>query len=358
MKINFQPIAESEFKSKYESEDNLGFGKIPTDRMFILEYRNNAWQEPAIIKKWEPISLDPSAICLHYGQTIFEGQKAYRTEDGHLNLFRPDRNITRFNKSAKRMMMPEIDPEIYMTGLKELLKLEKDWAPKSVGSSLYIRPTMIGTEPGLGARPSNQYLFYIILSPSGPYFPEGFNCIKILVSEKYIRAAPGGVGYAKTGGNYGASFLMTSEAEKLGFSQVLWLDAIHKRFMEEVGTMNIFFVYNDVIHTAPLDPGTILAGVTRESVIQIAKDFGYTVKEEMLAIDDLIEGIYNGKVTEAFGTGTAASIAPVGSLFYQNKEHVINNFQNGEISTKLYERLIGIQYGLIEDPYGWIVRVP
>ncbi|MHA2244346.1 MAG: branched-chain amino acid aminotransferase [Candidatus Hodarchaeales archaeon] len=357
MKINIEPIPESDFKSKYESEDNLGFGKIATDRMFIIEYKNGSWQEPAIIKKWEPISLDPSANCLHYGQTIFEGQKAYQTEDGHLNLFRPDRNIARFNRSAKRMMMPEIDPEIYMTGLKELLKLEKDWAPKIIGSSLYIRPTMIGTEPGLGARPSSQYLFYIILSPSGPYFPEGFNCIKILVSEKYIRAAPGGTGYAKTGGNYGASFLMTSEAEKRGFSQVLWLDAIHKRFMEEVGTMNIFFVNNDVIYTAPLDPGTILPGVTRESVIQIAKDFGYTVKEEILAIDDLIEGIYKGKVTEAFGTGTAASLAPVGSLYYQNKEHVINSFQIGEISKKLYERLIGIQYGMNEDPYGWIIRV-
>lgn len=358
MKINIELIPESELKPKYESEDNLGFGKIPTDRMFIIEYKNSAWQEPAIIKKLEPISLDPSAICLHYAQTIFEGQKAYQTEDGHLNLFRPDKNITRFNKSARRMMMPEIDPEIYLTGLKELLKLEKDWAPKTIGSSLYIRPTMIGTEPGLGVRPSTDYLFYIILSPSGPYFPEGFQCVKIFVSEYYIRAAPGGTGNAKTGGNYAASLLVGDEAEKYGCGQVLWLDAIHKKYVEEVGASNIFFVYEDVIYTAPLTSGTILQGVTRESTIQLAKDMGFSVKEEALSIDAIMEGISNGKVSEVFMSGTAASIAPVGSLHYQGKEHIISNFQIGEISKKLYERLISIQYGRVEDPYGWIVRVP
>jgi branched-chain amino acid aminotransferase len=255
------------------------------------------------------------------------------------------------------MVMPEIDTELYLSAIKELVRLEKDWAPKTIGSSLYIRPTMIGTEPGLGVRPSTEYLFYIILSPSGPYFPEGFQCVKIYVSEQYIRAAPGGTGNAKTGGNYAATLLIGSEAERHGCSQVLWLDAYEKRYVEEVGASNIFFVYEEEIYTAPLTSGTILPGVTRESTIQIAQDLGYTVNEKALAIDVIIEGIKNGRTSEVFQSGTAASIAPVGSLFYQGKDHIINNFEIGEISTKLYNRLIDVQYGRTEDPYGWIVRV-
>ncbi len=356
MKINIESFPETELKQKYSSEDNLGFGKIFTDRMLVIEYKNGAWEDPTI-KKYSPITLDPSAIVLHYAQEIFEGQKAFSTPDGQINLFRPDRNAARFNSSARRMMMPEVDPEIYLTGLKELIKLEKDWAPKSPGTSLYIRPTMIGIEPGLGVRPSTDYLFYIILSPSGPYFPEGFQCVKIFVSEFYIRAAPGGTGSAKTGGNYAASLLVGGEAENYGCSQVLWLDAIHKKYVEEVGASNIFFVYDDVIYTAPLTSGTVLPGVTRDSTIQLAKDGGMTLKEEALSIDEVIEGIYSGKTSEVFMSGTAASIAPVGSLYYQNKEHIINNFEIGDISKKLYRQLTDIQYGKVEDPYGWIVRV-
>lgn len=356
MKINIESIPESELKPIYKSEDNLGFAKTFTNRMFIMEYTNGAWKDP-IIKKYSPIILDPSAIVLHYSQEIFEGQKAYRTPDGHINLFRPDRNANRFNSSARRLMMPELDPENYLTALKELIKLEKDWVPKRIGSSLYIRPTMIGTEPGLGVRPSTDYLFYIILSPSGPYFPGGFQCVKIFVSEYYVRTAPGGTGNAKTGGNYAASLLVGNEAEKCDCVQVLWLDAIHKKYVEEVGASNIFFVYEGVIFTAPLTSGTILPGVTRESTIQLAKDMGFSVKEEALSIDAVIEGISNGKISEVFQSGTAASIAPVGSLFYQKKEHTINNFEIGDISNELYKRLIDIQYGRVEDPYGWIVRV-
>lgn len=357
MKIEIEPLSESDFKPKFKSEESLGFGKKFTDRMFVIKYENGVWQEPAIIKKFSPVILDPSAICLHYGQTIFEGMKAYPTEDGHINLFRPEKNAARFNSSARRMMMVEFPPDAFIDGIKELILLEKDWVPKSPGTSLYIRPTMIGTESGLGVRPSTDYLFYIILSPSDPYFPEGFQCVKIFVSEFYIRAAPGGTGSAKTGGNYAASLLVGKEAEEHGCSQVLWLDAISKKYVEEVGASNIFFVYEDVIYTAPLTLGTILPGVTRESTIQLAKDMGFTVKEEALSIETVIEGIRSGKIAEVFMSGTAASIAPVGSLYYQNKEHIINNFKIGNISNRLYRALTDIQYGRVEDRYGWINRV-
>ena len=356
LKISYEIIPESELKPKFDSEENLGFGKIFTDRMFVMEYKNGVWENP-MIKKYSLIALDPSAIVLHYGQEIFEGQKAFSTPDGHINLFRPDKNAQRFNASAKRMMMPEIDPEDYLFALKELITLEKEWVPKSPGTSLYVRPTMIGTEPGLGVRPSTDYLFYVILSPSGLYFPEGFQCVKIFVSEFYIRAAPGGTGNAKTGGNYAASLLVGNEAEQHGCSQVLWLDAIQKEYVEEVGASNIFFVFDDIIYTAPLESGTILPGVTRDSTIQLAKDKGLIVKEETLSIKTVIEGIHKGRISEIFMSGTAASIAPVGSLYYQNKEHIINNFEIGEISKELYTLLTDIQYGRREDPYGWIVRV-
>ena len=356
MEISIGTIPDNELKEKYESENTLEFGKYFTDRMFKIDFSNEKWENPRITK-YGPLVLEPSAIALQYGQTIFEGQKAYRTKNGKLNLFRPALNIKRFNNSAKRMAMPEISPDIYLDALKTLLDLERDWTPKNVGSALYIRPTMIGTQGRLGVVPSSEYLFYIILSPVGPYFPEGFKPIKIWVSEQYIRAAPGGTGFAKTGGNYAASLLIGQEALEKGYSQVLWLDAIHKKYVEEVGAMNIFFVYNDTLYTAPLDSGTILPGLTRASVIQMAKDFGYSIKEEALSMDEIVDGTKNGSLQECFGAGTAASIAPVGCLRYQSKEHIINDFQIGDITQKIYDQLIGIQYGTIEDPYEWIVSV-
>ncbi len=346
-------IPDSELKPKFESEDDIGFGQIKTDRMFTARYKDGVWQE-FTIKKYSKIVLDPTAVCFHYGQTIFEGQKAFLTSDGQLQLFRPEQNIARFNLSAKRMMMPTIDPNIYLTGLKELLRLEKDWAPKSVGSSIYIRPAMIGIEPSIGLRASNEYLFFIILLPSKAYFPE---ILKIYVSERYIRTAPGGMGSAKTGGNYGGSLLEEHNAKKKGFHAVLWLDAIHRRFVEEVGAMNIFFVYNDNVYTTPLEQDTIVHGITRDCTIKLLQDIGYKVKEESLAIEDIIKGIKDGTVTESFGTGTAASIAPVGSIYYQNVDYVMNNFTIGSVTQKVREKLLGIQYGKIPDPYGWIVPV-
>ena len=353
LNINIENIPESELKPKFSSEENIGFGQIKTDRMFTANYRDGTWQD-FTIKKFSPIILDPTAVCFHYGQTIFEGQKAFRTKEGHINLFRPEKNAKRFNRSAKRMMMPEIDPDIYLTGLKELLILEREWAPKSSGSTIYIRPAMIGTEPSIGLRSSNEYLFFIILLPSKSYFPE---ILKIYVCEDYIRSAPGGTGSAKTGGNYGGSLLVGHNAKKKGFDQVLWLDAIHKRYVEEVGAMNIFFVDDDVVYTTPIEGDTIVHGITRESVIQIIRDFGYTVKEEALTIDTIIKGITEGTLSESFGTGTAASIAPVGSLFYQGENYIINDFKIGSLSKKVSSYLLEIQYGSIQDPYGWIVRV-
>ncbi|MHA1995085.1 MAG: branched-chain amino acid aminotransferase [Candidatus Hodarchaeales archaeon] len=353
LQISVENIPDSELKPKYKSEDNIGFGQIKTDRMFTASYKEGSWQD-LTISKYAPIILDPTAVCFHYGQTIFEGQKAFRTQDGHINLFRPEENAARFNLSAKRMMMPEIDPEIYLSGLKKLLILEKDWAPKSEGSTIYIRPAMIGTEPSIGLRASNEYLFFIILFPSKSYFPE---ILKIYVSEQYIRAAPGGIGSAKTGGNYGGSLFVGQQAKDKGYDAVLWLDAIHRRYVEEVGAMNIFFVFNEEIYTTPLESDTIVHGITRDSAIKILRDFGYTVREEALPIDKIIRGLKEGTLTESFGTGTAASIVPVGSLYYQEADHIINNFQIGTLTKKLTERLLDIQYGNIEDPYGWIVRV-
>jgi branched-chain amino acid aminotransferase len=356
LEITIRPIPVNKLKKKKEYETTLEFGKYFTDRMFKVNFSNGKWENPRITK-YGPLLLEPSAIALQYGQAIFEGQKAYWTKDGKINLFRPDLNIKRFNNSARRMAMPEVAPDIYLNGLKTLLDLERDWTPRNIGSALYIRPTMIGTQGRLGVGPSNEYLFYIILAPVGPYFPEGFKPIKILVSEQYIRAAPGGTGFAKTGGNYAASLLIGQEALDKGYSQVLWLDAIHREYAEEVGAMNIFFVYNDTLYTAPLDSGTILAGITRESVIQMANDFGYSFKEKALSMEEIVKGVKNGSLQECFGAGTAASIAPVGCLRYQGEEHIINNFEIGEISQKIYNQLIGIQYDIIEDPYGWIVSV-
>ena len=354
--IRIESIPKEELKPKNKNEDNLGFGRDFTDRMFYLEYKNGTWQEP-IIKKYENLSLSPAAKVLHYSQEIFEGMKAYRTADNHINLFRPDMNIKRFNDSAERMMMPTIDPDLFLESLTKLIELEKDWVPHAPGTSLYVRPTYIGITPTLGVHPSTDYLYYVILSPSGSYFAEGYNPVKIYVQDKYIRAAPGGTGQAKTGGNYAGSLLAGHDAELNGCSQVLWLDGVHKKYVEEVGAMNIFFVMNNIIYTAPLSSGTILPGVTRDSTIRLARDLGYTVKEQALAIDVIIDGIHDGSVSEIFGAGTAASIAPVGSINYKDAFHEINDFQIGPITSKLYKELTDIQWSRKPDPYGWIYRV-
>ncbi len=352
--LNLKP--ESKRGSVPDDESNLGFSKIFTDHMFTAEFKDEKWQN-AQIKPFGMLSLHPAANVLHYSQEIFEGMKAFRQEkkDG-VSFFRPEMNAKRMVASAKRMDMTPFPEEDFLSALQNLVSIDKQWTPKSQGTSLYIRPTLIGTEGMLGLKSSKEYLFYIILTPVGPYFSEGFNPIKIFVEEKHIRAVEGGVGEAKTGGNYSASLLAFRKAKELGYNQVLWLDAKEHKYVEEVGTMNQFFVIDDIIYTAPLD-GTILKGVTRNSVITLAKDNGYKVKEEKLTIEKVTETIKNGSLTETFGAGTAASIAPVGELFYKNEKFIINDFKVGDISTKLYELLTGIQYGRIEDPYGWNISV-
>lgn len=339
-----------------KDELQIGFGKIFTDHMFLMDFRNEQWLEPRI-ESFKNLQLPPTAAVLHYGQAIFEGMKAFHQEKTKgVSLFRPEMNAKRIIESAKRVDMAPIPEEYFLESLHKLVNLEKHWVPKALGTALYIRPTEIATESLLGLRSSKEYLFYIFLSPVGPYFKEGFKPIKIYVEPFYVRAVKGGTGEAKTGGNYSASLLALQKAFQVGCSQVMWLDAFEHKYVEEVGAMNQFFVIDDIIYTAPL-AGTILRGVTRNSIIKIANDQGYKVKEEFVSINDIIESIESGSLTESFGAGTAASIAPVGILNYKEENYTINNNQVGPISTILYELLTGIQYGKIEDPYGWNVPV-
>ncbi len=347
---------ENQRRKKPESEDNLAFGKYFSDHMFIMNYTAGKGWHSARIVPYQDLPLDPAAMVLHYGQGIFEGLKAYRTKEGKINLFRPEKNFERFNKSARRMCMPEIDVETQLYILKTLLKIDADWIPRSKGTSLYIRPTMIATEPALGVRPANEYIYYIITCPVGAYYAEGFNPVKIYVTDEFVRAAKGGVGEAKTMANYAASLYAAEIAKKKGYTQVLWLDAVEHRYVEEVGTMNIFFRIEDELITPPLT-GSILPGITRDSVIHIAKKWNIKVSERPITIEEVIETSQNGKMKECFGTGTAAVISPVGEIFYKEKSYVIGNGKVGEWSKKFYDEIVGIQYGEKEDPFGWIHTV-
>ncbi|NPA48702.1 MAG: branched-chain amino acid aminotransferase [Thermodesulfobacteria bacterium] len=346
-----------EKRGRVPAHKNLPFGRIFTDHMFYMFYREgDGWQD-ACIKPYGSLCLDPAAVVFHYSQTIFEGLKAYYGVDDRIRLFRPERNMARMNRSAWRMCMPQIDETFVLKALKKLVDIEKEWIPREKGSALYIRPLMMGTETFLGVKPSSEYVFLIILSPVGAYYREGFNPVKIYVTDKYVRAAPGGVGDVKTGGNYAASLMASEEAKKLGYTQVLWLDAIERRYVEEVGTMNIFFYFEDELATPALT-GTILPGITRESVIQMARDWGLRVTERRIPIEEVLEGAESGRLKECFGTGTAAVISPVGCLAYKGKEYVINEGKTGPLARRLFEELTGIQYGEKPDPYGWVQFVP
>ncbi|MHA2297948.1 MAG: branched-chain amino acid aminotransferase [Candidatus Hodarchaeales archaeon] len=356
MDIKFELVPENERKPKITDPSKLGFGINFTDHMLFQDYKDEAWQQP-VIKKLENFSLHPSAMVFHYGQEIFEGMKCFKHGDGKLSLFRPVKNAERFNRSARRMCMPEVDTQLFLDTITKLIQIEKDWVPSWPGTALYIRPTMIATEAALGVHTSTDYYFYIILSPVGAYFATGFEPTKIHVETEYIRAALGGVGEAKTGGNYAASLLAGQIAKEKGYSQVLWLDAIERKYVEEVGAMNMFFVMGDTVYTAPLN-GSILEGITRESVIQICIDSGFKCEEKSLTIDEVIGGVESGNLTEAFGSGTAASITPVGEFFYKGQAHVINDNRIGSITQNLYDAMVGIQTGKLEDNYGWNKEIP
>ena len=355
MDIRVEKSAPDLLKEKPD-ENSLGFGQHMADHMFVMLYDESMGWHDAAIKPYENFSLAPAAMVLHYGQAIFEGLKAYRGTDDKIYLFRPTDNLKRMNDSATRMCMPEIPVDFVFSAMKKLVALDKSWVPRAEGATLYIRPAMIASEAGLGVRPAKQYLFFIINCPVGAYYPEGFNPVKIFVTDTYVRAVAGGVGNVKTAGNYAASIMAAVEAQKQGYTQVLWLDAIERRYIEEVGTMNIFFLIDDELITPPLT-GSILPGITRDSVLRLTKDWGLKVSEKRITIDDVLAANEKGSLQEIFGTGTAAVISPVGELNYKGQVCTINHGKTGALARKLFTELQAIQNGHKKDPYGWVVEV-
>ncbi len=334
-------------------QSKLGFGTLFTDYMFNMDYdTEKGWHSPRI-EPYSPINMDPSTMVLHYGQAVFEGLKAYRTDSGDIQLFRPRDNFRRLNRSCEKLCIPQFDEDLALEGLKQLLAIEKEWIPSASGTSLYIRPTIIAMDPFLGVRASFTYRFFIILSPVGAYYPEGFNPVKIWVTRNHVRAVRGGVGDAKTAGNYAASLYAGEEAHRHGFTQVLWLDGVERKYIEEVGAMNIFFLINDEMITPELN-GSILPGITRDSVVALAKHWNMKVSERKISIDDVMQAHDSGTLQEVFGSGTAAIISPVGKLKYGDRTITIGDGKVGPVADKFYNAIMDIQYGKIADPMGWI----
>lgn len=353
MDVNFIPA--KQLKEKPDG-NALGFGKYFTDYMFTMDWTKEKGWHNATIEPYGPIQLDPATMVLHYAQETFEGLKAYKTKEGKVLLFRPEMNAKRFANSNRRLCMEILPEDMFVDAIATLVSYEKDWIPTAEGTSLYIRPFMFATESAVGVHPSNAYKFMIVLSPVGAYYPEGVNPVKIYVEDEYVRATKGGTGFTKCGGNYAASIAAQVKAEKLGYTQVLWLDGVERKYVEEVGTMNAMFIIDNKIVTAPCD-GTVLPGVTRDSVIQLLKSWGYVVEERHLSIDELMEAGRNGSLQEAFGTGTAAVISPIGELNYKGEIIKINNFKTGETTQRLYDTLTGIQWGKLEDTFHWTYEV-
>ena len=341
-------------KPKPAAGAELGFGRLFTDHMFLMDYAEG-WREPRIVP-YENLSLDPASMVFHYGQAAFEGLKAYKGAGGDIRLFRPRMNFKRLNSSNARLCMPEIDEDFALIALKELLRFEQGWIPQESGTSLYIRPFVIATDPYIGVRPSDAYLFIILLSPVGAYYPEGLAPVKINVETEYVRAVRGGLGFTKAAANYAASLLSQDKAKKLGYTQVLWLDAIERKYIEEVGTMNVFFKIGGKIVTPSLT-GSVLPGVTRDSAIVLLKKFGYEVEERPVSLDELITAHGEGRLEEAFGSGTAAVISPIGVLAINGKTLTLSDGKIGELSKRLYDTITGIQYGEREDLFNWVERV-
>ena len=339
-------------KEKPKSENELGFGHIFTDHMFLMEHSAEKGWHNAVVKPFEDFTLSPAAAVFHYAQTIFEGLKAYPG----LRMFRPWDNMARLQNSARRMCIPEFDEKFVLEAMYELVRVDKDWIPKMEGTSLYIRPTIMAVDPFLGVHASSSYYFFIILSPSGFYYADGVKPIKIFVEDTYVRAVIGGVGHIKAGGNYAASIYAGDAATAKGYAQVLWLDAHEHRFVEEVGSMNIMFKINGELYTPPLR-GSVLPGITRDSTIRLAKDRGMTVHEEPIAIDELYKASLDGSLEEVFGTGTAAVISSVGELTWKDKKIVVNGGKMGQLTQELYDELTGIQYGKRPDKFGWTVQL-
>jgi len=342
--------------NEIEIPQNLGFGKVFTDHMFVMDYNENkGWHNP-LIKPVENLSLHPATMFFHYGQGIFEGLKAFKTIDGEPVIFRPEDHIKRFNNSARRLCIPEVDPDFLLNAIVELISLEKDWLPSKKGEAIYIRPFIFGTDPFLGVKPSSTYKLIVMLSPVGAYYAEGFKPVKILVQNDFVRAVRKGMGECKYPGNYAASLLAQEEAHEKGFTQVLWLDGIEQKYIEEVGTMNIFIRFKDEIATPELS-GSILPGVTRISVLKILNEWGMNATERLISIDEVLAEYDKGNVLEIFGTGTAAIISSVGLLNYKDRDLTFGKDEPGELAIKLFNEITAIQYGEKEDSYGWLTYV-
>ena len=341
---------------KPEDERKLGFGRVLSDHMFLMEYdEDRGWHDPRI-EPYHSLSIDPASPGLHYGQQIFEGLKAYRSPNGEILLFRFRENAERLNRSAERMCMPGIDVDEQCEAMRTIVDVERDWVPNSRGTSLYLRPAMIADGSALGSHAAKRYIYFIICSPVGAYFKGGLTPIAIHVEDTNVRAVRGGVGFAKTGGNYAASFLIAEAASRKGYDQVLWLDGVERRYVEEVGAMNMMFVIGDSLCTPSLE-GSILPGITRDSILQLARDTGLKTEERKISIDEVLEAAESGDLHEAFGAGTAAVVAPVGVLEYRGRRVEIGGGETGPIARKLYDTLTGIQQGIIADTHGWVTRV-
>ena len=341
---------------KKPKDSELGFGIIFTDHMFVANFQEEkGWYDPRV-EPYAPIPLDPAAAVLHYAQAVFDGLKAFRGVDGKLRLFRPQKHVERLNNSARRMCIPPLDPELALQSIVTVVQTDGEWVPRMLGTSLYIRPTIIASEAFLGVRPARSYVYFVILSPVGAYYPEGMAPVKIRVEERYVRAVEGGLGGAKTGANYAASLMAGEEAKHQGFTQVLWLDGVHRRYIDEVGTMNIMVKIGDEVITPPLT-GTVLPGVTRDSVLTLLRDWGLRASERQVGIDEVMAAHRAGTLTEVWGTGTAAVISPVGELAYKGETMVINGGKIGPLTQRLYDAIVRIQYGQAPDPHGWTVEV-
>lgn len=353
MNITFEKA--SQLKEKPEGA--LAFGKYYTDYMFIMDWsKEMAWHDARIVP-YQNLSLDPASMVFHYAQETFEGLKAYRTPEGNVQLFRPEMNAKRFANSNKRLCMPEIPESMFLSAIEALVAVEKDWVPGSEGQSLYIRPFCYASQASVGAHPSLQYKFVIILSPVGAYYAGGLQPVKIYVEDEFTRASPGGTGFAKCGGNYAGAFAAQEKANALGYDQVLWLDGVEKKYVEEVGAMNVMFLIEEKVLTAPIK-GTVLPGVTRDSIIHLLKESGYEVLERQLSIDELMTAAKDGRLKEAWGTGTAAVVSPIGELYYQGQKVIVSDNKIGPLTQNLYNTLTDIQWGKTKDIYKWTYPIP
>ena len=348
-------IEKTKNPGKLGNLDGVAFGSVFTDHMFLMDYDNGEWHDARIVPSGD-FHIHPAALVLHYGGEIFEGLKAYRTAEGKVQLFRPEQNIQRMYNSAVRMALPLFDKEFMLKALIKFVEVEQDWVPSGFGTSLYLRPFLFGVDPKLGVHASKQATMCIIASPVGSYYAEGINPVKIMIEQEDVRCVIGGTGEAKCGGNYGASTRAGERAEQQGYSQVLWLDGVERKYIEEVGAMNVMFKINGTVVTPAL-VGSILPGITRKSIIEILKDAGIPVEERRLSVDELVAAMKDGSLEEAWGCGTAAVVSPIGEIAYDGVKYTINDGKIGELTQWLYDELTGIQWGKKEDKFGWITKI-